>query len=183
FVLTYVLTAIGFLRERKSGTLDRVKVSPIRRSELVIGYVLGFGVLATIQSIILLGSGVYFLGAEFEHGIGLFFLVEILGALTGLGFGIVLSLFAENEFQVQQFMPFVIGPQIILGNTFRPVDELAWYLEYPARLMPVTYLIRAMDYVVLGTGNAGDLWISIGFLSITAMISIVLSTIIVRRTS
>lgn len=182
FVLTYLLTAIGFLRERKTGTLERVKVSPIRRSELVVGYVLGFGVLATVQSLVLLGAGVYFLDVEFQHGVGLFFLIEMLGALTGLGFGIVLSLFAENEFQVQQFMPVVIAPQLILGGTFLPVEDLAWYLEYPARAMPVTYLITGMDYVVLGKGDVGDFWTAVGVLSVVTMLSILAAAVVMRRT-
>lgn len=181
FVLTYLLTAIGFLRERQTGTLERVQASPIRRRELVVGYVLGFGVLATVQSLVLLGSGVYFLEAEFEHGVGLFFLIEMLGALTGLGFGIVLSLFAENEFQVQQFMPVVIGPQLILGGTFLPVEELAWYLEYPAWLMPVTYLVKGMEYVVLDRGDPADLWTSVGVLSLLTVLSILAAAVVMKR--
>lgn len=182
FVLTYLLTAIGFLRERKTGTLERVKVSPIRRSELVVGYVLGFGVLAGVQSAILLVASIHFLEAEFAHGLGLFFVVEILGALTGLGFGIVLSLFAENEFQVQQFIPVVITPQLILGGTFLPVEDLAWYLEYPARVMPITYLIQAMDYVVLDKGHSSDLWISIVVLSCLTVLSIIAAALAMKRT-
>ncbi len=182
FVLTYLLTAIGFLRERQTGTLERIRVSPVRRTELVVGYVLGFGVLATIQSLVLLGSGVFFLDAQFEHGIEFFFLVEILGALSGLGIGIVLSLFAENEFQVLQFMPVVISPQLILGGTFLPVEDLAWYLEYPARAMPVTYLIKAMDYVVLDKGVPGDLWVSLAALGAMTVLSIVAAALVVNRT-
>mgnify|MGYP000102449379 CR=1 FL=1 len=181
FVLTYLLTAIGFLRERQTETLSRVKVSPISRYGIVVGYVLGFGVLATIQSLILLGAGIHFLNVEFHHGVGLFFLIELLGALAGLGFGIVASLFAENEFQVQQFMPVVIGPQVILGNTFVPVEELVWYLEYPARVMPVTYLVRAMDYVVLDAGSAGEFRVATGALVLTVVVAVGLATLVVRR--
>ncbi len=181
FVLTYILTAIGFLRERTAGTLERVLVSPISRTGLVVGYVLGFGVLATVQSLVLLGSGILFLGVEFEHGVALFFLVELLGAMTALGLGIVLSLFARNEFQVLQFMPTVIGPQIILGGTFVPVASLPVYLEWPARLMPVTYLVGGMEYVVLGTGEAADLWLAVGALSAFTLLAVVVSWAVVRR--
>lgn len=182
FVLTYLLTAIGFLRERKTRTLERVKVSPVTRGELVVGYVLGFGVLATVQSVVLLGASIYFLEAEFAHGVGLFFVTELLGALTGLGFGIVLSLFAENEFQVQQFIPVVITPQLILGGTFLPVEELAWYLEYPARAMPITYLIQAMDYVVLDKGEPSDLWTAMAVLAFLTVLSIAAAAVAVERT-
>ena len=181
FLLTYILTAIGFLRERTAGTLERVLVSPVSRTGLVVGYVLGFGVLATVQSLVLLGSGVYFLGVEFDHGVGLFFLVELLGAMTALGLGVVLSLFARNEFQVLQFMPTVIGPQVILGGTFLPVEDLPIYLEWPARLMPVTYLIQGMKYVVLDVGEAADLWASVAALAAFTVASVLVAWAVVRR--
>lgn len=177
FLLTYVLTAIGFLRERQSGTLERVLVSPISRSGLVVG----FGVLATVQSVVLLAAGVVFLDVEFVHGIGLFFAVELLGALAALGMGILLSLFARDEFQVLQFMPAVIAPQVILGGTFVPVETLPAYLELAARLMPITYLIEAMKYVVLDRGEALDLVLSVAALAVFTVLFVALAAIVVRR--
>lgn len=181
FFLTYLLTAIGFLRERTAGTLERVLAAPVSRNGLVLGYMLGFGVIATIQTVVLLGAVVFFLNVEFEHSVGLVLLVALLGAFTALGIGIVLSLFAENEFQVQQFMPLVIAPQAILGEVFVPVDHLPWYLEYPARAMPVTYIIRGMEYVVLGHGDPSDFRIAIAALTVFALLSIIIAGIVVRR--
>ncbi|MFW6449099.1 MAG: ABC transporter permease [Halobacteriota archaeon] len=181
FLLTYLLTAIGFLRERQSGTLERVLVSPIRRREVVTGYVLGFGVLAVAQSMVLLGAGIYFLEVAFHHGIGPFIGLVLLGAFVGLGLGIVASLFAENEFQVQQLMPVVIAPQVILGNTFVPVEELVWYLEYPAWAMPVTHLVRGMEYVVLDRGSAGELGLAVAVLVVWTVGSIAAANIAVNR--
>lgn len=181
FILTYILTAIGFLRERTAGTLERVLVSPISRSALVVGYVIGFGVLATLQSLVLLAAGVVFLDVEFANGVGLFFLVEVLGAMTALGLGVVLSLFARNEYQVMQFMPTVIGPQVILGGTFLPVEELPVYLEWPARLMPVTYLIQGMEYVILDAGEPKELLVALGALAAFTVVSVAVSGVVVRR--
>jgi ABC-2 type transport system permease protein len=183
FFLTYMLTAIGFLRERQAGTLERVLVSPVSRSGLVLGYVVGYGVLATIQSTVLLLASLYFLELEFQHGVELFFVVELLGALTALGVGIVLSLFAENEFQAIQFIPLVITPQIILGGAFLPVDELPVYLELPARVMPVTYLIEGMEYVVLGSGDLVDFYVSLGILVEFTVLSLGIAGLVVRRAS
>lgn len=181
FFLTYLLTAIGFLRERTAGTLQRVLVAPVSRSGLVVGYVLGYGVLATVQSIVLLGAAVVFLQVDFANGRVLFLLVELLGALTALGVGLVLSLFAENEFQAIQFIPIVITPQAILGGTFLPVEQLPTYLEWPARAMPVTYLIDAMRYVVTGQGTdeafQGAILALLGF----AVAAIVVAGVMVRR--
>ncbi|NHN47933.1 ABC transporter permease [Halostella sp. JP-L12] len=181
FFLTYLLTAVGFLRERTAGTLDRVLVAPVSRSGLVVGYVLGFGALATVQSVVLLAAAVVFLDVSFAHGVALFFLVELLGALTALGLGVLLSLFAENEFQAVQFIPVVISPQVILGGTFLPVDRLPWYLEYPARTMPVTYIIRAMDYVVNGQGTAGEFRVAFAALLAFSVAAIAVAGVVVRR--
>ncbi|HET7325088.1 MAG TPA: ABC transporter permease [Halococcus sp.] len=181
FVLTYLLTAIGFLRERTAGTLERVLVAPVSHTGVVLGYVLGFGVLATVQSAVLLGAGVYFLGVEFEHGVALFFLIEILGALTALGLGILLSVFAHNEFQVMQFVPVVIAPQAILGGVFVPIEALPVYLELPARVMPVTYILQGMNYVVLGMGETTDLWLAVGVLCAFTVLSVVVAGAVVGR--
>jgi ABC-2 type transport system permease protein len=164
FFLTYLLTAVGFLRERTAGTLERVLVSPISRSGLVLGYVVGFGLLAAVQSVVLLISSDYFLDVSFAHGVGLVFVLELLGALTALGIGVLLSLFAESEFQAVQFIPLVITPQVILGGTFLPVEELPTYLELAARAMPITYLIEGMKYVVLDEGTVAEAWTAVGVL-------------------
>ncbi|MDY6765271.1 MAG: ABC transporter permease [Halobacteria archaeon] len=182
FFLTYLLTAIGFLRERQAGTFERVLASPISRNAIVLGYVLGYGVVATVQSIVLLLAGLYFLEIEFEHGIVFFFGLELLGAMTALGIGIVLSLFARNEFQVIQFIPVVITPQVILGDVFVPIEDLPVYLEIPARVMPITYLIKGMEYVVLDQGEASDLWLSVGVLVGFAVASVLVAGLGVRRT-
>lgn len=181
FFLTYMLTAIGFLRERTAGTLERLLVSPISRNGLVMGYVIGFGYLAIVQSLVLAGSGVVFLDVEFEHGVFLFLLIELLGAFTALGIGIVLSLFAQNEFQVMQFIPAIISPQVILGGAFVPVEDMPEYLEFVARLMPVTYLIDGMDYVIFDAGSPEDFWFAIGVLAVYTVGSIALSAVVVRR--
>lgn len=181
FILTYLLTAIGFLRERTAGTLERVLAAPVSRNGLILGYVVGFGVLATVQTLVLVGATIVFMDVEFDRGIGAVLLVALLGALTALGIGIVLSLFAENEFQVQQFMPLVIAPQVILGEVFVPVEQLPWYLEYPARAMPVTYIIRGMEYVVLGRGSTGEFRTAILALVGFALLTILLASLVVRR--
>lgn len=181
FFLTYLLTSVGFLRERTAGTMERVLAAPVTRSGLVVGYVTGYGVLAVLQSTVLLVAGVAFLDVTFEHGVALFFLIELLGALTALGIGIVLSLFARSEFQVVQFIPMVITPQVVLGGTFLTVSDLPTYLELPARAMPLTYLLSAMDYVVLGEGSASDLRIAVAVLAGFTLLSIMLASVSVNR--
>jgi len=137
--------------------------------------------LAAVQSAVLLGAAVHFLAVTFEHGVALFFLVELLSALSALGIGILLSLFADNEFQAIQFIPAVITPQVVLGGTFVPVDRLDWYLEYPARAMPVTYLVEGMEYVVIGRGEAADLWTAVAVLAGFTVLTVGAAGIAIRR--
>jgi ABC-2 type transport system permease protein len=181
YFLTYLLAAIGFLRERQSGTLERVFASPVARSGLVLGYMLGFGVLVAVQSAVLLGAGIVFLDVAFEHGIWLFFLVEVLGALSALGLGILVSMAAHNEFQVMQFVPLVIAPQVILGGVFVQVSELPVWAEAVARVMPLTYLLEAMYWIVLDQGGAGDVWRAVAVLAAWTVGTIILGSVAVRR--
>lgn len=181
FFLTYMLTAIGFLRERTAGTLERVLVAPISRTGVVLGYVLGYGCLAAVQSIVLLVAAVVFLDASFDLGVGVVLVVELLAALTALGIGIVLSLFADSEFQAIQFIPVVITPQVLLGGTFLPVKDLPTYLEWPARAMPLTYVIDAMEYAVAGRGTDTEFHLAVAVLVGFAVLSILLAAIVVRR--
>ncbi|MDY6819722.1 MAG: ABC transporter permease [Halobacteriales archaeon] len=183
FILTYLLTAIGFLRERQAGTLERVLVAPVSRTSIVVGYFSGYGLLATVQVTVLLGAAIVFLEIDFAHGIGLFFVLEMLGAVTAIGVGILLSLFAENEFQAVQFIPLVISPQVILGDVFVPVEELPVYLEIPARAMPITYLVDGMDYVILGSGHRSDLWIAIFVLLEFTVLAVGIAQFVVKQSS
>jgi ABC-2 type transport system permease protein len=181
FMLTYMLTAIGFLRERTAGTLERVLVSPASRTGIVLGYVVGFGVLAVVQSGVLLAAAVSFLDVTFAHDLELVVLIEVLGALTALGIGIVLSLFAENEFQAIQFIPVVITPQVILGGTFAPVETLPDYLEVVARVVPLTYMLDGMRYVLLDDGTAAEFWVAVGVLLAWTLASVLVAAVVVRR--
>ncbi|WP_167837411.1 ABC transporter permease [Halosimplex halophilum] len=181
FFLTYLLTAVGFLRERTAGTLERVLVAPVARSGVVAGYVLGYGALAAVQSVVLLAAAVAFLDVTFANGVALFVAVELLGAFTALGVGVSLSLFAENEFQAVQFIPVVITPQVILGGTFLPVEELPVYLAWPARAMPITYLIRAMEYVVLDRRTPGEFHVAVAALVAFVALALAVSLAAIRR--
>lgn len=105
-----------------------------------------------------------------------FFLTYMLAAV-----GFLREQTAENEFQALQFIPVVIAPQVILGGTFLPVEELPTYLEWPARAMPITYLIEGTEYVVLDRGTAEDAWLAMGVLALLTVLSIAAATVAIRR--
>lgn len=181
FLLTYVLTGVGFLRERQNDTLERLLATRIPRASIVLGYVLGFGALALVQSAVILGAGAWFLDVWFEHAVAAFFAIELLSALTALGFGILISLVARTEFQILQAVPVFIAPQIILGGVFVPVDGLALPLRLLAHAFPLTYIVDAMAYLILDQGSVSDLWRAVAVLAGFTVVTIALATVVVRR--
>lgn len=181
FFLTYVLTGIGFLRERSRGTLERLQTTRASRLGIVVGYFLGYGALALVQSSILLGAGILFLDVQFAHGIAGFYLLELLGASTALGFGILISILARTEFQVLQSVPVFLSPQLILGGVFVPVANLPAWLGAIARVLPFTHLIAGMQYLVLGTGSANDLWAAVAVLGGCTLASLAAAVLAVRH--
>lgn len=183
FMLTYVLTGIGFLRERQQGTLERMLATPLPNVSIVLGYLIGFGVLALIQASVMLGSGILFLDVSFDGSVLAFYGVEALAALSALGIGILVSLVARTEFQILQTIPVIISPQIILGGVFVDVDRLPVVFEYIARALPLTYILSAMDHIILGNGEQEDLVLAVVVLSITILLSVAAASFLVRRRS
>ncbi|MBO0685488.1 MAG: ABC transporter permease, partial [Candidatus Dormibacteraeota bacterium] len=116
FFLVFVLTSVAFLRERSQGTLERLMASPLRRGEVVIGYMLGFALLAVLQSAEVLAFSLWVLHVHNQGNVGLIFSVEVILALAAVNLGIFLSLFARTEFQAVQFIPLVILPQVLLSG-------------------------------------------------------------------
>ncbi len=153
FSLTYLLTGVSFLRERVQGTVERLFATPLRRYEFVIGYFTAFGILAFIQASAILAATIYLLGVEPRGSVALVLLALVLGALVALGMGLLLSTFAENEFQIQQFAPIVIVPQVVLGGVLVPVSSLPGWLQPVTLIMPLRYMVDALhDIVLLGAG-------------------------------
>ena len=165
FILTYLLAGVGFLRERQRGTLERVLTTRASRSGLVAGYFLGFGAMALVQSAMMLVAGILFLDLHFPHGMAPFFGLELLGALSALGLGILISVLARTELQIMQSVAVVLAPQIILGGVFVPVARLPAWMAAIARVLPIKYLLDGMSYLILGQGTLGDLWTAVAVLA------------------
>lgn len=164
YFFVFVLTGISFLRERVGGTLERLLATPVTRSEIVLGYSLGFSAFATIQVVLLtayvLGGihvptigpvGAFTIGLDVQSAGSpiLTFVVALLLAIGAVNLGIFLSTFARTELQVVQFIPIVIVPQGLLGGVFWPIDQLPSILQAVAHVMPVTYAVDALRAVML----------------------------------
>lgn len=148
FFFVFILSGVSFVRERLSGTLERLLSTPIKRWEIVVGYIIGFGIFAFIQSIIIVSFSVYILDLYVAGSIWLTLLITCMLSLTALTLGTFLSAYANNEFQMIQFIPLVIVPQIIFSGLF-PIESMNKWLQMLGKLFPLTYGADAMRQVMI----------------------------------
>lgn len=164
FFFVFLLASVAFLRERSQGTLERVLVSPLTRTELTMGYVIGFTIFATIQSLVILAFVIYVLQVHYAGNLWLLFLITLTLTIGGVNMGIFASAFARNELQVIQFIPLLIVPQILLGGLFFPVNTLPVVLKQLAYVMPLTWANFALKDVMLKGFQLSDIWPDVLFL-------------------
>lgn len=151
-VVMFVVTSVATLRERQSGTLERLMTLPIARADVVLGYALAFGVLAVLQALVLTAFAVGVAGMEVSGHLGLVVLVAVLDAVLGSCLGLAASAVARTEFQAVQMMPAVIFPQLVLAGLFLPRDQMPAPLEALSRVMPLTYGVEALTELAAGGG-------------------------------
>src|SRR5207302_1371050 len=151
FFLVFVITIVSFLNERTQGTLERLMASPLRRGEIVVGYMLGFTALALIQSIEVLVFALAVLRIHNQGNVFLIFGMEALMAIAAVNLGIFLSMFARSEFQAVQFIPLVVVPQVLLSGIIFPVSTEPTILQWLSDILPLTYAVDGMrDIMVKG---------------------------------
>jgi ABC-2 type transport system permease protein len=149
FFLVFVITCISFLRERTQGTLERLMASPLRRGEIVIGYMLGFTTIALVQAAEVLIFSLTVLRVHNQGSVFLIFGLEALMAIGAVNLGIFLSMFARTEFQAVQFIPLVIVPQFILSGILFPVATEPRALQVVSDVLPLTYAVNGIRDVMI----------------------------------
>ncbi|MGA5063171.1 ABC transporter permease [Streptomyces exfoliatus] len=155
-ITMFLVTSIATLRERTSGTLERLLAMPLGKADLIAGYALAFGLLAVVQSTLATGLAVWFLGLDVIGSPWLLLLVALLDALLGTALGLFVSAFAASEFQAVQFMPAVIFPQLLLCGLFTPRDRMAPALEAISDVLPMSYAVDGMNQVLRHPDVTGD---------------------------
>ena len=148
FIIMFIITSITTLRERTSGTLERLMAMPVGRGDIVVGYMLAFGLLAAVQATLASVVLLYVLGLDVAGPHWFLVSVAVLDALLGTALGIFVSAFARTEFQAVQFMPALIFPQILIGGLLMPLSQMPAILEKLAYWLPLTYAIDALQAVV-----------------------------------
>ncbi|MDP6783141.1 MAG: ABC transporter permease [Dehalococcoidia bacterium] len=179
----FILTGVSFLRERTQGTLERLLATPVGRGDVLLGYLVGFLVFAAVQSLLVVLFLVLVLQISYQGVLWHIFLLVLVLATTSLNMGIFFSTFARNEFQVMQFIPLVIVPQLFLGGVLVPVEQMPGYLQAVSRMLPLTYAIRGLrDIMVRGEGLEGVVT-ELGILAGFAIMMMALAAATVRRSS
>src|SRR5207248_573705 len=151
FFLVFVITIVSFLNERSQGTLERLMASPLRRGEIVVGYMLVITVLALVHAAEVLSFALAILRIHNEGSVLLIFGMEALMAIAAVNLGIFLSMFARSEFQAVQFIPLVVVPQVLLSGIIFPVSTEPTILQWLSDVLPLTYAVDGMrDIMVKG---------------------------------
>ena len=150
-ITMFLVTSIATLRERTSGTLERLLAMPLGKGDLIGGYALAFGALAVIQSVLATALALWGLGLDVTGSAWLLLLVALLDALLGTALGLFVSAFAASEFQAVQFMPAVIFPQLLLCGLFTARDNMQPALEAISNVLPMSYAVDGMNEVLRHT--------------------------------
>ncbi|MDM8085582.1 ABC transporter permease [Cellulomonas cellasea] len=181
-IVMFLVTSVATLRERTSGTLERLMASPIGRGDVIGGYALGFGLLAVVQGLVLTGVAVGLLGMDIAGPLWVVMLVAVLDAVLGATLGLAASALARTEFQAVQLMPLFVFPQLITCGLFMPRDQMPAVLEAISRVLPLTYGVDALQRLAAGEGFAdvrGDVLVIAGFIVAAVVVG---ATTLRRRT-
>ncbi|MBQ0868193.1 ABC transporter permease [Streptomyces smyrnaeus] len=155
-VTMFLVTSIATLRERTSGTLERLLSMPLGKADLILGYALAFGALAVVQASFATGVAVWLLDLNIVGSPWLLLLIALLDALLGTALGLFVSAFAASEFQVVQFMPAMVFPQILLCGLFAPRSSMQPALEAISNVLPMSYAVDGMTEVLKHPDPTGD---------------------------
>lgn len=180
FFFVFLLAGIAFLRERISGTLERLMATPIKRWEIVMGYFFGFGVFVMLQTVLIQCFMIYVLGISVKGDFLVVLLINVLLAAGSLSLGTLLSTFAKNEFQLIQFVPIVIVPQIMFCGIFSLREAPIW-VQGLSRLFPLTYAADALTGVVLRGSTFSEVAIDLLILAGYALLFIILNTLALKK--
>ncbi|OPA73964.1 ABC transporter permease [Paenibacillus selenitireducens] len=176
FFFVFMIAGVSFLRERTTGTMERLLATPIRRSEVVGGYLLGFGVFTLLQAALITWFSISVLGMYMVGAFWLVLLINLLLTLTALTLGTLLSSFATTEFQIIQFIPIVIVPQVFFSGLFN-LDAMTPWLQKLSYIMPLYYGADAMRGIMIRGESIGsiqlDIYVLLGFSITFALLNII----------
>ncbi|MGD9958468.1 ABC transporter permease [Nocardioides sp.] len=180
FIIMFLVTSVTTLRERSSGTLERLLSMPLGRLDFLLGYALAFGLIAAVQSALAVGLSVGLLDLQVAGPVWLLTLVAVVDAVLGTALGLFVSAFARTEFQAVQFMPAVVIPQILLCGLFLPRSQLPAVLQRISDVLPLSYATDAMNELVVSE-STGEVWRNVAVVVGFAVAALALGAVTLRR--
>jgi ABC-2 type transport system permease protein len=180
FIILFLVTSVTTLRERSSGTLERLLAMPMGKLDFLLGYAIAFGVVAAIQSALAVALSVGLLGLDVQGPVWLLTVVAIADAVLGSALGLFVSAFATTEFQAVQFMPAFVVPQILLCGLFIPREQLPPVLEAISNVLPLSYATDAMQTLAT-TSATGEVWRDVAIVTAFGVAALGLGAATLRR--
>lgn len=180
FLFVFLISGIALLRERTTGTLERVLATPIKRSEIVFGYLIGYGIFAIIQTLIIVFFSIYLLNINLAGSLTYVILINILLAIAALVMGIFISTFANSEFQMVQFIPIVAIPQVFFSGIF-PLENMSPWLSNIGYLFPLRYAGHALTNIMIKGQGWSNIWFDVLILFVFIIIFTTMNMIGLKR--
>lgn len=183
FVIMFLITSIAMLRERTTGTLERLLTTPMGKLDLLFGYGIAFGIAAAIQASVAGGVAYWLFDLDTQGSKGLVILIAIANAVLGVALGLFCSAFARTEFQAVQFMPVVVVPQLLLCGLFVARDQMAGWLQGVSDAFPMSYAVEALQEVGAQENATDLLWRDLGIVVTCIVVALTLAAATLRRRS
>jgi ABC-2 type transport system permease protein len=181
FVIMFLVTSIAMLRERTTGTLERLLTTPMGKLDLLFGYGIAFGLAAAVQAAVAAGAAYWLLDLDTAGSAGLVVLIAVVNAVLGVALGLFCSAFARTEFQAVQFMPVVVVPQILLCGLFVPRGQMAGWLQAISNALPLSYAVEALGQVGAHPVATGTMWRDLIVVLSAVVVALVLAAATLRR--
>jgi ABC-2 type transport system permease protein len=183
FLTMFLITSISMLRERTSGTLERLLTLPLAKLDLLAGYGIAFGVAAAVQALVAGGLVFGLLGLDTAGSPSLVVLIAVVVGVLGVALGLLCSAFARSEFQAVQFLPVVVLPQLLLCGLFVPRDDMSGWLQRLGDVLPLTYAVEALREVGANGSPTATLWRDLAIVAAATVASLVAAAATLRRRS
>lgn len=180
FFFVFLIAGMSMLKERSSGTLEKLLSTPIKKSEIVFGYLFGYGIFAILQTTVIILYSVYILDMVIVGSIINMFIINILLSFVALGLGLLLSTFVSSEFQMIQFIPLVVVPQIFFSGMIK-VETMETWLQWIVPIMPLYHAGNAMIDVVLKGFTLSEIITPLLILILFIVIFVTLNILGMRR--
>lgn len=181
FMMMFIVTSIATLRERSSGTLERLLAMPIGKLDILLGYALSFGLVAALQAFIVSSVSVYAWGLDIAGPQWFLVVVALASALLGTTLGLCASALARTEFQAVQLMPAFVLPQMLLSGLLIPIAQLPAILEAVAHILPLTYVVEAMQLTSREATPSAEAFGDVLIILAYALAAILLGALTLRR--